>query len=222
MRNAVLFDIHGNIDALDAVLADAAAAGCHGLILGGDYAYMGPAPDDVVDRLRQQPDPIIAVRGNTDRMIVLGDDTVARWAADQLGAERVEWLRLLPERETIAEHRATLVHATPRSDEELLTPSTPDFRAEAMLVAVHTTLLLCGHIHVQYRRQVGDVEIVNPGSVGLPFDDQTTAAWAIADDGTIELRRTAYDIERALARLAAAVTHPEQALTERRLRTAHS
>ena len=89
MRDAVLFDIHGNIDALDAVLADVAAAGCDGLLLGGDYAYMGPAPDDCVDRLREYPGRVVAILGNTDRMIAHGDDAVAEWAADRLGAVRI-------------------------------------------------------------------------------------------------------------------------------------
>ena len=79
MREAVLFDIHGNIDALEAVLVDARAAGCEGLLLGGDYALLGPAPDDVVDLLREQPGSVRAIRGNTDRMILWYEGDEARY-----------------------------------------------------------------------------------------------------------------------------------------------
>jgi predicted phosphodiesterase len=77
-------------------------------------------------------------------------------------------------------------------------------------------------VHLQYSRKVGAVEVVNPGSVGFPFDGDQRAAWAIIDDGQLELRRTAYDVERALARLAGLASHPERALAERRLRSARS
>lgn len=222
MREAVLFDIHGNVDALEAVLGEAAAVGCEGLILGGDYAFLGPAPAECVDLLREYPQPTVAIRGNTDRMIAEGGDAIGEWAADRLGPERVAWLGGLPGQAHLPRHAALLVHATPRGDEERLLPDTPDAQAEAMLAGVDMPTLLYGHVHLQHRRRIGDVEVVNPGSVGYPFDGDPTAAWAIVGDGEVELRRTAYDVERALARLAAAVSHPERALAERRLRTARA
>jgi len=222
VREAVLFDIHGNVDALEAVLGEAAAVGCEGLILGGDYAFLGPAPAECVDLLREYPQPTVAIRGNTDRMIAEGGDAIGEWAADRLGPERVAWLGGLPGQAHLPRHAALLVHATPRGDEERLLPDTPDAQAEAMLAGVDMPMLLYGHVHLQHRRRIGDVEVVNPGSVGFPFDGDPTAAWAIVGDGEVELRRTAYDVERALARLAAAVSHPERALAERRLRTARA
>jgi len=222
VREAVLFDIHGNVDALEAVLGEAAAVGCEGLILGGDYAFLGPAPAECVDLLREHPQPTVAIRGNTDRMIAEGGDAIGEWAADRLGPERVAWLGGLPGQAHLPRHAALLVHATPRGDEERLLPDTPDAQAEAMLAGVDMPMLLYGHVHLQHRRRIGDVEVVNPGSVGFPFDGDPTAAWAIVGDGEVELRRTAYDVERALARLAAAVSHPERALAERRLRTARA
>lgn len=222
MRDAVLFDVHGNIDALEAVLADVEAAGCTGLILGGDYALLGPAPDESVDRLRAWDGPVVAIRGNTDRMIVERLDALSVWAADRLGDERVAWFADLPAQRVLPDHDVLLVHATPRSDEERLTPDVPDERAAAMLAGVTQPVMLFGHVHLQHRRQIGDVEVVNPGSVGFPFDGDPRAAWAIVEDGAIELRRTAYDVERALARVADLASHPERALAERRLRTARS
>lgn len=222
MRDAVLFDVHGNIDALEAVLADAERAGCSGLILGGDYALLGPAPDDAVDRLRAWDGPIAAIRGNTDRMIAERVDGLSVWAADRLGDERVAWLADLPPQRVLPEHDVLLVHATPRSDEERLTPDVPDARAEAMLAGVTQPTMLCGHVHLQHRRRVGRVDVVNPGSVGFPFDGDQRAAWAIIEDGAIDLRRTGYDVDRAIARLAGLPSHPDPALAERRLRTARS
>ena len=222
MRDAVLFDVHGNVDALDAVLAEAVAAGCEGLVLGGDYAYLGPAPDDCVDRLRGFAGRVVAIRGNTDRMTAHRDDHVAAWAADRLGEERVAWLGGLQPQRVLPEHDALLVHAVPGDDEVRLTPDTPDALAESLVGGAGQPTLLCGHVHVQYARRVAGVEVVNPGSVGFPFDGDQRAAWAIVDGGEVELRRTAYDVERALARLAALASHPERALAERRLRTARA
>ena len=222
MREAVLFDIHGNIDALEAVLVDAREAGCEGLLLGGDYALLGPAPDDVVDLLRAQPGSVRAIRGNTDRMILWYEGDEARWAADRLGDERVQWLRNMPEQLALPEHDALLVHATPRSDEERLKRTYSNARVASMLADVTQSTLLCGHIHKQYRRQVGSIEVVNPGAVGFPYDGKKSAAWAIIDDGEIELRRTKYNVKRALARLEAIPSKPERSLAIRRLRTAHS
>ena len=98
------------------------------------------------------------------------------------------------------------MHATPRSDEERLLPDTPDPQATAMLAGVDAPTLLYGHVHLQHRRALDGLEVVNPGSVGFPFDGDPRAAWAVIEDGAVELRRTAYDVERALARLAAAAS----------------
>jgi len=220
VRDAVLFDIHGNFDALEAVLREADACGCERLLVGGDLAYMGPEPDAVVDRLRAEGDRVIAVRGNTDRMIAADDDDVARWAADLLGLDRVLYLGGLPERRHLPEHGALLVHATPRSDEERLLPETPEPIAAAMVAGEEVATVLCGHVHIQYRRVVGEIEVVNPGSVGIPFDGDPRAAWAIVDDGDVTLQRTEYDQSSVLARLAALTSHPARALAERRLRDA--
>jgi putative phosphoesterase len=220
VRDAVLFDIHGNLDALEAVLRAADAAGCEQLYIGGDLAYMGPDPEAVVDRLRAEGERVIAVRGNTDRMIAGGDDDVARWAADRLGPERVAYLEGLPAARRLPAHDALMVHATPRSDEERLLPDTPEVVAAAMTADVAARTLLCGHVHIQYRRPVGSVEIVNPGSVGIPFDGDPRAAWAVIEDGDVLLQRTDYDQAGALARLGTLTSHPERALAERRLRDA--
>ena len=125
MRSAVLYDVHGNLAALDAVLADAEAEGFERLALGGDLALFGPEPAACVDRLRGYGEQLVAVRGNTDRYLVDRVDDFAWWA-DRLGDERLRWLDSLAGRQRLAEDDALLVHATPRSDEELLMPDTAD------------------------------------------------------------------------------------------------
>ena len=197
MRTAVLYDIHGNLAALEAVLAEAEAEGFDRLAVGGDLALFGPEPAACVDRLRGYDERLRAIKGNTDRYVVdRVDDFV--WWADRLGDERLRWLDGLTGRQRLAEDDALLVHATPRSDEELLMPDTDDDAVERMLAGVPERLVLCGHVHIQYRRTRGAHEIVNPGSVGLPFDGDQRAAWAMLEDGAIALRRTEYDVESVI------------------------
>jgi putative phosphoesterase len=225
-RAAVLYDVHGNRDALEAALAAADGEGYDVLVLGGDYALFGPEPAEVVDRLRALRGPVLAIRGNTDRVLYDAlrppawgqwpPETVD-WYRERLGEERLAWLAGLPFAVAVEGHDALAVHATPQSDEALLRADTPDAEVAAMLADVPQHLLLCGHVHVQYRRRVGAVEVVNPGSVGFPFDGQPGAAWALVEDGEVALRRAPYDAE-AVARRLEASDNPSRALGARRLR----
>src|SRR4051812_43167574 len=127
MRTAVLFDVHGNLAALQAVLAETEAAGVDGYAIGGDLALFGPEPAGCVDRLRALGERAVLVQGNTDRYLAEGrDDPAVAWTSARLGEERVAWLGGLPTRQELAAHDALVVHATPRGDEELLRPETPD------------------------------------------------------------------------------------------------
>jgi predicted phosphodiesterase len=202
MRSAVLYDIHGNRDALEAVLAEAESEGFDRLVVGGDIAFFGADAPGCVDRLRAYADRLAALKGNTDRYVVERRGEAAWWA-DRLGEERLRWLDDLPAQLSLPEDDALAVHATPRGDEDLLMPDTPDEEVAAMLDGIVERLILCGHVHVQYRRTHGTHEIVNPGSVGLPFDGDQRAAWAMLQDGQISLRRTAYDVEAAITAVAA-------------------
>jgi len=102
------------------------------------------------------------------------------------------------------------VHATPRGDEDLLMPDTGEDAVDQVLAGVVERLVLCGHVHIQYRRTAGTREIVNPGSVGLPFDGDQRAAWAMLEGGTVSLRRTRYDVDSVID----AVTTSGAPLTE--------
>ena len=201
MRSAVIYDVHGNLAALDAVLADAEAEGFDRLVVGGDLALFGPAAPGCVDRIRGYGERLVAIKGNTDRYLVVRVSDFTWWS-DQLGDERLRWLDALPGSLRLAEDDALVVHATPRGDEDLLMPDTGEDAVDQVLAGVVERLVLCGHVHIQYRRTHGSHEIVNPGSVGLPFDGDQRAAWAMLEDGEISLRRAAYDVEQVVAAIA--------------------
>jgi predicted phosphodiesterase len=218
VRDAVLFDVHGNIAALDAVLAEARVEGFDRLLFGGDLVLFGPEPAACVDRFRELGDHLFAIKGNTDRYVIDRQDEVTGWA-DALGEDRLAWLGALPAQLAVPEQDALLVHATPRGDEEMLMPETPASEVAAMLAGVEQHTLLCGHVHIQYRLPVAGHEVVNPGSVGMPLDGDPRAAWAIISDGQVELRRVAYDVG-AVADRVQRERGPFADMVARRLRTA--
>jgi predicted phosphodiesterase len=200
---AVLYDIHGNLPALDAVLGDARAAGADRWLLGGDYAAFGGWPAESVARLHEL-DGAQWIRGNADRE--LGEDGAEdgdhpiRQAllacAAQLGPGAVADLVALPERLSLVE--GCFSHASPRSDVESFGPEPADGE-ERLLDGVVADRFVFGHTHVQFTRPgPGGVQLVNPGSVGMPTDGDHRAAYALIDeDGTLDLRRVAYDFEPA-------------------------
>jgi predicted phosphodiesterase len=206
---AVLYDVHGNAAALDAVLADARAAGAEQWVLGGDYALFGAWPAETVARLREL-EPAIWVRGNVDRWAgdpaAAPDDAGLQEAiADcrgALGDTIADELGRLPFEAEVA--GARIVHASPRSDLRSFAPD-PDAEDEELLDGTTHPRLVFGHTHIQFRRPaaVGEIELVNPGSVGVPLDGDPRAAYALIDpdDRTLELRRVAYDTASAIAAL---------------------
>jgi putative phosphoesterase len=187
---ACLYDVHGNLPALEAVLADLGEADRY--ILGGDYALMGAWPADTVARLREL-EPAIWIRGNADRWLAEPPEQLQEavdFARRELGPAADE-LTALPES---AEDGDMLVcHASPVSDVRGIPPEPSDEDAE-LLEGVTATRLLFGHTHVAFRRVANGIELVNPGSVGIPLDGDHRAAYAlIHDDGRVEHRRVAYD-----------------------------
>jgi predicted phosphodiesterase len=196
---ALIYDVHGNLRALEAVLADARQQGADRYLVGGDVALFGPWPEATVQCLRELA-PATWIRGNGERWTadpqsapepVRGATAAARAA---LGDALVDELAALPEStEVDADTRAW--HGSPVSDVRSFTPEPGDDEAE-LLDGVSERRLIFGHTHLPFRRMsaVGDVELVNPGSVGMPFDGDHGAAYAlVADDGTIAHRRVAYD-----------------------------
>ena len=197
---ALLYDIHGNLPALEAVLADASDA--DEFLLGGDYATAGPWPRETVERLKELPNATW-IRGNADRWLVDRHDApspideVAQRTAEQLGDELVAELAALPETATI--DGTLYCHASPGSDMETFPPSPGDRDAE-LLMGVEARRVVCGHIHHSFARPgPGGIEIVNPGSVGMPWDGNHRAAYAVIDGDHVERRRVEYDWQTSVA-----------------------
>jgi diadenosine tetraphosphatase ApaH/serine/threonine PP2A family protein phosphatase len=204
---ALLYDVHGNLPALEAVLEDGREVGADRFLLGGDYGLFGPWPAESVAALRALPDAIW-IRGNVDRWTAHPDqvpDEVVRDAVfacrAELGEERSEALGALPEQAVIAGTR--YCHASPRSDLRSFLPDPSDDEDELLGEASERRIVF-GHTHLQFRRTRPDgVELINPGSVGMPFDGDHRAAYALVhSDGSLEHRRVAYDHERSAAAMA--------------------
>jgi predicted phosphodiesterase len=207
-RLAVLYDVHGNLAALEAVVAEVEAVGVDGYLLGGDYATFGPWPRETVERLEELPVEAW-VRGNVDRWLIEPPEVpeqaqplvraASAAARAELTDEQVARLYALPERAEV--DGVLYCHASPRSDIESFAPR-PEEGEEGMLAGVRGRTVVFGHSHVQFARPGPDeTELVNPGSVGQPLDGDTRAAWAIAEGDRLTLRRTEYDLERAVARM---------------------
>jgi predicted phosphodiesterase len=204
---ACLYDVHGNLPALEGVLGDARAAGAQRFLLGGDYALFGGWPAETVALLREL-EPATWIRGNVDRWAAdpseLPADAGIHGAIDfcraQLGDEAVEQLGSLPERSH--QDGTVFVHASPLSDTRSFLPE-PGDDEEELLAGVRARRLVFGHTHLAFRRvAAGGVELVNPGSVGMPLDGDHRAAYALIDsDGSLEHRRVGYDHEAARARV---------------------
>ena len=200
---ALIYDVHGNLPALEAVLADAEGAGARGYVLGGDYALFGAWPRETVERLRALPGAEW-LRGNGERWTaapaeapgpVQGAIAACR---ELLGEDLVADMAELPE--TLPGEATLFCHGSPRSDVESFMPE-PYETDEELLEGVEAQRVVFGHTHIQFRREgPRGIELVNPGSVGMPFDGDTRAAYALVHDGgEVEHRRVAYDHQASAA-----------------------
>jgi predicted phosphodiesterase len=209
VRILALYDIHGNPEALEAVLADPRAADADAVVVGGD-AVPGAFCAPVLDRLAALSVPVHWVRGNGEREVAAavdgpppaeGDNAaeMAAFTAGQLGAERARPLGGVPL--TVTVDGVLFCHATPRSDDELLTRISPPERWAAALAGVEARLVVAGHTHQQDDRVVDGMRFVNAGSVGLPYEGDGDARWLWIEDGAPDLRRTAYDAAGAGRRM---------------------
>lgn len=219
---AVLSDIHGVLPALDAVLAESAVREAERIVVTGDIAA-GPQPAEVLDRLLGLGDRVVWMRGNADRELVqlaredVGEvpDPIAPWAAGQLSAGHVDWLAGLPYSITLPVAGfgpVVFCHATPRDDEEVvLVDSRLERWAEVLAdVPDEVRTVVCGHTHMPFTRLAHTRQVINPGSVGMPYG-QPGAHWAILSGGAVGMRCTAYDLEAACAQINAASSYPDVA-----------
>ncbi len=211
MRVAVLADIHGNLPALEAVLAEIERLDVDRIVLNGDIAG-GPLAGKTLDRLAELGERAVWVHGNGERGLVAGFDRAGDPTANQHDLE-VGRLLTRPQRDLVAGLPMTVTlevaglgtvlccHATPRSDEEMLLVDSPPDRYAAVLGGVDADVVVLGHTHMPFDRLFDRRRVVNPGSVGMPYG-HAGAAWALLGP-SVELRRTPYDREAAAARLAA-------------------
>ena len=198
---ALLYDVEANLPALDAVINAAQDAGATGYLIGGDAVSSGPWPADTLSLLRTLP-KAKWLRGNGERWIVEPPPQeflqgVAARARAELEREDIEWLYSLPHRLDCGD--VVFCHASPASDERSFaeTKSNDD---EQLLAGVDATAVCFGHMHVQFRRKgPRGIDLINAGSVGMPWDGDRRAAWAFYRDGDFDFRRTEYDVGRAIA-----------------------
>jgi predicted phosphodiesterase len=213
MKILALYDVHGNAEALDAVLADPRATGADAVVVGGD-TVPGAFASEALDRLEALEVPVHWVRGNGEREVAEAvgapppadpEDLVVVTAAQTAAALGDDRARALGEHPlTVTVDGVLFCHATPRRDDELLTRISPPGRYAAALAGVDAPLFVAGHTHQQDDRTVGAVRFVNAGSVGLPYEGDGAARWLWVHDGVPELRQTAYDAAGAGARILAA------------------
>jgi len=213
MSIAALYDIHGNLPALEAVLAEVRSAGADEIVVGGDV-MPGPMPAECLELLRGLDVPVRFIHGNGDREVLerlRGQETSAvperfrellRWSARQLPAGSEQFLDTWPStlRVPVAGIGEVLFcHATPRNDTDIFTRDTADARLAPLFDPLGVDLVVCGHTHMQFDRTVGRTRVINAGSVGMPFGEPG-AYWLLLD-GAPTLRRTAYDLAKAAERI---------------------
>jgi predicted phosphodiesterase len=196
---AVLYDIHGNLVALEEVLKDAEAAGADTYLLGGDFASFSPWPRETIERLRELPNTTW-IRGNGERWLrePPRDRPEVMAAFEELDAGLGTYEGLLYSLQAQFERDGVLyVHGSPLSDVESFPPE-PSADDERMLNGVRDKTVVFGHSHQQFRRPgPNGTTLVNPGSVGMPLDGDVRAAYALLSDaGEFEFHRVEYDVER--------------------------
>jgi putative phosphoesterase len=216
MRVAIVSDVHGNLTALEALIADLRETSPDLVVQGGDLAASGSRPAEVIDAIRDRG--WAGVVGNTDEMLWnpqgLEDlrarvpalrplvDTlfeIARLTAERIGPARLEWLRALPYR--WAGEDITVVHASPDTLWRSPLPDSPDEDLAGAYGGLGTSRVVFGHIHRPFVRTIAGLTVANSGSVSLAYDGDPRAAYALVDDDEITIRRVAYDVEREAQQL---------------------
>jgi predicted phosphodiesterase len=214
-RVAALYDVEGNLPALEAVLEEVERERPDAIVVGGDMVT-GPMPSETLDRLRGLEGGHF-LRGNADRTVVevkrgerpegLPDDVVdaLAWTAEQLSDEQINFLATLPQTiplDVDGLGRVCFCHATPRDDNELFTERTPDDAVFELLAGTKEATIVCGHTHMQFDRRAGRWRVINAGSVGVPWDDGPEPRWALLGPD-VSFRRTQLDQERAAEKIRA-------------------
>ena len=206
-RVAVLSDVHGNAVALEAVLAELEQEDADLVVFGGDLTW-GPLPRETLALLDGLALPALHVRGNAERALLEPADEPTereRWLAAAHSDEALAWLATFAASVSVDVSGLGPVrfcHGSPRSDEELVTPETPAERMRELSAGIEEQTLVTAHTHLQFDRRIEGLRSVNPGSVGMPYAERPGAYWALLGPD-VELRRTEYPIDAAVARYRA-------------------
>ena len=214
-RIAAIYDIHGNLPALEAVLQEISSLGVEQSVVSGDVVP-GPMPRESIDRLRSLDVAVHFISGNGEREVLAwkrGQESAAipapfreimRWNAEQLRLDDIDLLGQWPATIRLKLDRIGQVlfcHATPRNDFDIFTRTTPEERLRPIFDSAGVSLVVCGHTHMQFDRRIGNTRVVNAGSVGMPFGEPG-AYWLLLTDD-VQLRRTDYDLAAAAGRIRA-------------------
>ena len=212
---AALADVHGNAVALAAVLADLAREAVDLIVFGGDLTW-GPLPAETTALVEPLAERAVFIRGNADRTVLelakrrRDADTVELrprelWMLEHHDAAALRLLERSVEQAVVDVAGLGAVrfcHGSPRSDEELVTPATPAARMRELLAGVEEPVLVTAHTHLQFDRDVCGIRSVNPGSVGMAYEGEPGAFWALLGP-TVELRRTEYEVDEVVSRYRA-------------------
>jgi putative phosphoesterase len=200
-RVAVASDVHGNAVALEAVLVEIGSEAPDLVVFGGDLTW-GPLPEETMELLAELRVPAVFVRGNSERALLDGSESPTpreRWLLER-HSDAGAFLERFVEQTTVdvaGLGPVRFCHGSPRSDEELVTPETPEERVRAMTAMISERVLVTAHTHLQFDREVAGIRSINPGSVGMPYEGRPGAFWALLGPD-VELRCTDYPVERAV------------------------
>jgi len=215
---AALYDIHGNVPALEAVLEEVRRARVDLVVIGGDV-LPGPMSAAALTVLSGLDVPVECIHGNGEGIVLAQADgkdisevpepyrDVIRWDAERMLEQHRVWLSTWPltcRIEVRGIGDVLFCHATPRHDNEGFTRLTPEDRVAPMFAGVNAALVVCGHTHMQFDRMVGGTRVVNAGSIGMPFSRPQGAYWLLlGGPHAVDFRRTDYDFEGAAGRVRA-------------------
>jgi putative phosphoesterase len=201
---AVIADVHGNAPAFAAVLEEIEREQPDLIVSCGDLTW-GPLPEETYDLARGLNARF--VRGNADRAVLenVSETEREQWMQAHHSDELREFLAGFDESVVVEVDGlgpVRLCHGSPRSDEECVTPETPEERVREFSAGVDERVIVTAHVHIQFDREVAGIRSVNAGSVGLPYEGKAGAYWALMGPG-VELRRTEYDVEATVERYRA-------------------
>jgi putative phosphoesterase len=213
MRVAAIYDIHGNLPALEAALQEIRQEKVDHIVVGGDV-LPGPMPRELLERLRNLDAPAHFIYGNGEVAVLqqmAGNNPAAvpqafrpviRWNAEQLDPAHQQWLSTWPKTVTLeiaGLGPVLFCHATPHNENDIFTRLTPDDRLMPLFEGLHAAVVVCGHTHMQFDRKIERTRVVNAGSMGMPFG-QPGANWLLLGPD-IQFRHTAYNLASAAARI---------------------